>query len=60
MMSDQKKAMYDKSDDTKSVLGEAGKVPQWPVPPVGKVFRRFKLVPQEEVEKEIENARHGR
>ena len=59
-MSDQKKAVYDKSDDTKSVPSEAGKVPQWPEPPVGKVFRRFKLVPQEEVEEEIENARHGR
>lgn len=59
-MSNQKKAMHDKSDSIMSVSGESGKVSQRPEPPVGKVFRRFKLVPQEEVEEENENARHGR
>ena len=60
MMSDQKETFDNKPKDTNSVYGEAGKAIQWPVPPVGKFYRRFKLVNEEEFLTEPKNSQNNR
>ena len=59
-MSDRKETLDNKPEDTNSVSGECGKAVQWPAPPVGKFYRRFKLVNEEESLIESKNSQTNR